>query len=422
MSSEERKSKALNGQGSLYETKNYNGHAGWIFSTTEWGPNGKRIRIQGFGHTKQTAIAAQKRAVKRREEKLNKRAEIIEQLSIAPTFNTYCAQWLDNKQPTLGDQTWRKYKADLNNHILPHIGKKRLDEMGKQDFHNLFYKTLAETGTSARFHAYKTFSFVMNTAFDEGLVEKNYLKTIATPTHHTSVKSEDDRWISYRVGISRSLQRWLAKPETPYHDHYTRIMMMYLGLRRGEVLGIEWNSIQNLHKKDKATLTVDRTLQRHEPHTGKKGFYIQPYTKTKTTRIIHLPEPWRKALLLEKSKNRVAVDPQFKNLVFLTPEGKHYAWKKHDDLWREILTYYVNLGRKEGEKYEKLPAEKYFRPHATRHVAASVLFDQGVPAQQAARILGHSTTKMTEYYTHFMEKKMKEGTQSFATGYGYTED
>lgn len=424
MNKETKKPKALNGTGSTFWTENYNGHAGYIRMTTEWDQNGKRIRIRGFGHTPTAAVAAHARAVKKREAKLTQKVEtaiaIEAEANRVPTFTEFTETWLHIKQPSIGEQTYRKYRKDLENHILPHIGHLPLDKPTVDDFHNLFYRDLANVGTSARLHAYKTFSFLMNTAFDRGLIKRNFLKSVATPKHITRVSQVDEENISYRVGISRSLQRWLAKPETPYHDHYARIMFMFLGLRRGEILGMTWGSIHNLEKKGKATLTVSNTLQRHEKHTGSSGFYIQPYTKNKKTRIIHLPEPWRKALLMEKAKNRVAKDPQFKDLVFLTPEGNFYSWKKHNDLWTEILTYYVNIGEK--VKYDKLPEKKYFRPHAARHVAASVLFDEGVPVQQAARILGHSSTKMTEYYTHFMEKKMAEGSHSFSSGYGYKEN
>lgn len=425
--SKQRKPKqALNGQGSLYETANYNGNAGWVRQTSHWNEaTGKRYYIRGFGHSKIAAIQAHERAVKKREAKTSQSFETVAAIQAeanrVPTFNEYVETWLKFKEPEIGAQTYRKYRKDLENHILPHIGNKALNECGREDFHDLFYTELKNIGTSARFHAFKTFSFVMNSAFNEAKIERNYLKMIKTPKHITVVKQEDERWISYRVGISRSMQRWLEKPDTPYHEHYARIMFMFLGLRRGEILGMSWNNIANLSKKGKATLTVAQTLQRHEKHTGQSGFYIQEYTKNKKTRIIHLPEPWRKALLMEKAKNRVAVDSQFKDLVFLNEEGNFYTWKKHNDLWTEILTYYVNLGRKQDEQFDKLPAEKYFRPHAARHVAASVLFDEGVSVQQAARILGHSSTKMTEYYTHFMEKKMAEGSHSFASGYGYNE-
>lgn len=118
--------------------------------------------------------------------------ELIEQLSLASTFNTFSAQRLENKQPTIADQTWLKYKKDLENHILPHIGKKRLNEVGEQDSQNQFYKTLAEVVASARYHAFKTLGFVMATAHSEGVIEKNYLRAVPTPTHQTVVKSDDE--------------------------------------------------------------------------------------------------------------------------------------------------------------------------------------------------------------------------------------
>ena len=405
--------KAPAGSGSLFETDNYNGKSGWVYQTSHRDPEtNRRFYVRGFGVSPHLAYSAHKKNHDKRF--TANQPESYAKVKKVPTVADYCETWLKNIKPTVGAQTFRKYSKDLENHILPHVGKEKITKLQKQDFHNLFYKKLDKIGTSARFHAYKTFNIVLNAAFNDGVIDRNYLKTIPTPRHTTVVKENDDIWISRRVGIATNMLKWLSNPENPYHDHYVRILFMFLGLRRGEILGMEWSSITGLDRKGNARLRVNRVLNRHEKHTGQSGYYIQPYTKTRNSRRIYLPEAWRKALLAEKQKNRVAKDSQFKDLVFLTPEGGNYSWGKHDRLWREILTAYVNTGKK---KYDVLPEEYYFRPHAARHVTASVLFSSGVSIQHAAEILGHDSTRMTEHYTHFMKDQQTASTKALETGY-----
>jgi len=49
---------------------------------------------------------------------------------------------------------------------------------------------------------------------------------------------------------------------------------------------------------------------------------------------------------------------------------------------------------------ESWPETKYMAVHASRHSVASQLVNSGVSLFQVSKILGHSSTKMTEKYSH----------------------
>ena len=396
------------GAGSLFQTTN-NGRQGWTYQTSHTDPlTGKRSYIRGFASTPKQAIQRHSINLNRR---INRAGTITKPRDTSPVLSTYVEQWLERIQPTIGAETYRKYSRDLEIHLLPKLGKKRLNELNDEVLHHHFYKTLENTGTSARLHAYKTFNIVLNYATDRGHIDRNPLKLVPIPEHETKVQRNDTRFINKRVNIATDLLKWISQPGNPYEEHRNRILLMFLGLRRAEILGLEWSSITQLTRKGKAKLTIDRQLSRHEKHTGKQGYYIKPHTKSKKPRTIYLPEIWRKALLDEKKKNRIAREAQFSNLVFLTPAGNHYTYKQHDELWREILTAYYN---KTTHKYDRLPDSEYFRPHAARHITASLLFSSGVSLIHAQQILGHSTAAMTQHYTHLMEEGLISSTAALA--------
>jgi site-specific recombinase XerD len=54
----------------------------------------------------------------------------------------------------------------------------------------------------------------------------------------------------------------------------------------------------------------------------------------------------------------------------------------------------------------------YFRPHAVRHLAASMMFDKGIQLEVAQEILGHSDKAVTQYYTHLTREAKRLATRS----------
>lgn len=386
-----------NGAGSLYWTKNHNGKEGWIFQTSVWDPVKKKSRYtRGFGG-KSVQLAYQRHRDLVQKQVLTGGEKQLKTVTLVKYLET----WLSDLEPAIGAQTYRKYRKDIENHVIPTLGAKQLGKITKDDYRDLFYKTLKDSGTSARNHAYSTLTGMLNHAVREGVIENNELQKVAKPKHRSVVKKYDDKYSRKRAEMSVRLLEWLSEPDNKYKDHRNRILFMFLGLRRSEILGLEWDSVTSLDKKNNGKIVINRSLNRHEPHTGKKGYYIQPYTKTENERKIVLPEAFRKALIDEKKKNRTATDKQFSDLVFLSKSGTPISWGRHDTIWREVLLAYYN---KNEHKYDKLPAEDYFRPHAVRHLTATFLYMSGTPAREAAEFLGHTTEKMTEHYTHLQDE------------------
>lgn len=56
----------------------------------------------------------------------------------------------------------------------------------------------------------------------------------------------------------------------------------------------------------------------------------------------------------------------------------------------------------------ELTSENYIKPHAPRHITASLMAMQGIPIQMAQAILGHMNASMTEYYTHITASMARE--------------
>lgn len=144
-------------------------------------------------------------------------------------------------------------------------------------------------------------------------------------------------------------------PLGTYTDHITPLVLLALntGLRRGELLGLEW----------------------HDVDLNKKLVWVRAESsKTGTSRAVELNE---------EAVEVLRTWGLGKGLVFPGPQG---------DVMGTVKTAWVKL----------LDAAqiKKFRFHDLRHTFASKLVQRGVPLQVVQELLGHASMIMTQRYAH----------------------
>jgi hypothetical protein len=106
-------------------------------------------------------------------------------------------------------------------------------------------------------------------------------------------------------------------------------------------LGLTWDCVNGLNRKGGASLTIKQQLQRR----NEGEWFITPRTKNNRSRTIPLPELWRRALLDEKSKGRLARAKRAKDLIWLsTPSSlgtsRWVDYNEHNRVWRQIQDDY----------------------------------------------------------------------------------
>jgi integrase len=158
------------------------------------------------------------------------------------------------------------------------------------------------------------------------------------------------------------------------------------GLRRGELLGLQWGDI-NL---DGAVLRIERSVEE-----TKAGLRVKPPKTKRGRRNITLPPEAVSMLRAHKVKMmelRLALglgNIKRETLVFSTIEGDLLS---PDNLSRD----WVRVGRS-----KKLPRVKF---HALRHTHASMLIRAGVDILTISRRLGHYKPSVTlDTYGHLIE-------------------
>lgn len=178
------------------------------------------------------------------------------------------------------------------------------------------------------------------------------------------------------------------------------LMALFYGLRRSEVIGLQWSSIDF----DTDVIHID-----HKAYTDKtRGQYktvISQDMKTDTSRRTLPLIPYVKEELLKHKARQEEYRKTFKSsyshkwqdCVCVTPTGNLIS--------PEYVTQHFGILLKE----HKL---RHIRFHDLRHSCASLLVAQGVPMKQVQLWLGHSNYSTTaDIYSHLSTDTLQESAQ-----------
>lgn len=185
-------------------------------------------------------------------------------------------------------------------------------------------------------------------------------------------------------------RKWIE--ETPHRAQIAAMLMLYAGLRRGEVCALTWADI-DFNKK---LITVNKAL---EMKVGKeKG------TKTAAgVRMVRMPAVLYQFLLSQPH-----------NVLYVVHSAR--GTRMTDTAWRRMWdSYMIELNIKYGyagaaNKYNPEGLKMRIKPftaHQLRHTYASMLYMAGVDVLTARDQLGHTDIKTTlSIYTH-LDKRYK---------------
>jgi integrase len=192
----------------------------------------------------------------------------------------------------------------------------------------------------------------------------------------------------YNAGQVDEMRMALEK-ESPMWRMFVSLAVT-CGLRRGELLGLEWKHINldagTVEIKQALSFTKDEKYEIKEPKTkrsirtlGLPQFIIQELRKYKThCNLLRL----NAADLWEGGQNF---------FLFTGYQGKPLNPTSVKNFWQRF--------------HVKNPQLKYIRIHDLRHTAATLLLNKGLPAKIIADMLGHAsiTTTMNVYAHTTME-------------------
>ena len=307
------------------------------------------------------------------------------------TLNEWMPRWMEEyKKPILRPSTYSGYSKDIENHILPYLGAKKLTQLKTSEIQK-HYNYLLESGRVKDNGKGKGLSnatvrgihMVLREALDsavrEGLIPRNPADGTSPPKIHRKEKQVLTR------DELETFMKLIENDESWYDFFYTE---MLTGMRAGEICGVRWEDFD----KDDRTLRVVRSVD------FVHGELVIGETKTEDgKRTIYLPDSlWR---LLATRKRRSFSEWIFPNL--LKPELPLDPAKAYRQL-KSIL------------KKGNLPD---IRLHDLRHTFTSHAANSGIAPKTLSEIVGHSKASFTlDHYAH-VTSDMQKNASNIVTNY-----
>jgi integrase len=330
--------------------------------------SGKRVRRRVQGTTK-TEARDKLRALQRQV--ADGRPALDGSLRLGPYLERWLSETLAPKVES--PNTLSNYRCIVHQHLIPALGSKRLRDLTPDDVDTLIrLKFEAKLSYSTVLRIKMILQRALRHAERYGYVTRNVAQYVDLPRK------------PQRQGRSLTLEQAAALLEVAKGERLEAVIVtgLMLGLRPGELLGLQWSDI-DFHA---GTLTVCRSLKREN------NKLLLGSTKTLTSnRTIDMPSIVASALRqhrIRQHRERLSAGAAWRDadLVFSTEVG---TFIDPSNLRRSFsqMTQRAGIG--------------HWHPHELRHSAASLLSADGVPIEQIADLLGHTSIRMTSMvYRH----------------------
>lgn len=289
-----------------------------------------------------------------------------------PTFTDFADRWLTevverrNRASTL-----ELRRLLVKNHITPHLGNKRLMEIGRKDIEDMHHAVSQRYPVAAN-RCVSTCSAIFATAIRWGLLERN-------PALNTHRNAEEGRERYLTPEEIARLQK--ALDETPAQDSADVVrLLMLTGARFGEVAAMRWEQL------DLET-----------------GVWVKPAATTKQNKTHRVPlsppavdilKKRLKATEMARARQASKLDRSARkdNPWVFPGDGK-------DGHMTTVRVFWAALCKR-----AKITGA---RVHDLRHTFASLLVSAGESLPVVGALLGHTQAKTTSRYAHLMDDPLR---------------
>lgn len=292
------------------------------------------------------------------------------------TLAAYAAQWIEQRKRR-GVRSVHDDETRLRLHVLPALGKRRIDSIARKDIRELVER-LRTTGTLAPKTVRNVYG-VTRTLFRDAMIEELVLidpcvlPRGALPSPRDPSNSTTRRQPSI---FARSEVRMLLKDERVPPDRRTFYALLFLtGMRHGEAAGRRWRDLDEA-ARPLAALTVATQ-------------YLGELLKTKTPRVVPVHPTLKKVLDAWR-------DGGFEAFYGRRPSADDFIVPSRTGSCRACSTTHRNL-------QEDCAAMQITgrRTHDTRHTFISLARRDGARKEVLERVTHNARGDIVDHYTQF---------------------
>ena len=364
----------LNGEGTLE----------WLESRKEY-----RSRIKLNGHSKDF-YAKSKGELREKVREAKRLAEHGVMINNKETVSQYLDRWV-----TTGDVRTKSIDSRIVcvNRMRPIIGSIKMQKLTAFHIDSMYKELAKELAPSSVRQVHAVLRKALNDAVKEATILFNptqrLLDTPKVPKQEMNFLSKDE-------------VKKLVAVENPMHKGYGNFnwtllfsVAIHTGLRRGELLGLSWDSVD----LEEGTLEVNKVLL----STRKGKAFGVPKTK-KSYRTVPLNSIAVAALKKQRaiqSERKLQLGDKWEDtaMVFTNEMGKALDPSTPNKALQRSLA--------------AAGIDKKIRFHDLRHTCASQMIEAGRTTKEVQDILGHSNYSTTmDIYVHTTEVKLKDAADS----------
>lgn len=321
----------------------------------------------------------------------------------------------------LAPSTLDSYREKVEMHVLPHLGKVKLVELSTTNIRTWLLELAAKPSKKTRrtlrpgekklpepaklsartiAYAHAILRKALNDAVDDETLGRNVCLLVDAP----SVEKKE-----FKPLTKAEAARFLVEAASDRLWVYWLILLA-LGLRRGEGLGMRWSHIDF----EAGTVRLEKSIQRlrgeKDEETGRRrGQLVEKSLKTTASKAtVAIPatalqalKELHKAQKADRLRADVWVDP---DLVFCTGLGTPLEPRNVNRSWYALC-------KRAGLRQE--PGDEGLRIHDLRHACASFLFSEGADIKTIQGVLRHARHSTTaDLYVHVFEEVKRTAADS----------
>lgn len=341
-----------------------------------------------------------------------------------PTQNQTVEQWFTYWVEQIAAKEVRPntvdgYRRTVRNHIIPAIGKVKLDKVTAAHVRRVHDSIIAKgLSSTTALLAHRTMAVSFKIAVREGRIGRNPAELTAAPRKAQSTL--EALTLDESLQLLRHVLR--DKPDRVTgelaHDPDGALWatLLLTGARRGEAIGLERSRVTDVLDLSWQMLRLPLSGTDGKPIVPadyeyrhvRGGLYLTRPKSSKSWRVIPLIDPLRSILA-----NHMESTPENEwGLMFLrrpsatNPHASAAPRPYSPDLagkdWRKVLS--------------EAGIEKDVRLHDGRHTTVDLLYAAGVPDDLIQEIVGHSTRTMTQAYKSLRNReRLTAAMEQFST-------
>ena len=305
------------------------------------------------------------------------------------TFGEWLQLWLKSKCTEVCDKWYRCLKSSseklkpFNNEkitkLKPYMLKELLANMAEEGYSAKSLKTVKDIAAG-----------VLQLAVEERVIDYNIFSNVKVPKAHqqTTANIHSDLPKQERRALTDEEQRWII--DTPHRAQTAAMIMMFAGLRRGELIPLLWTDID----LNAGTISVTKSVER----VG-GTLCVKNGGKTKSaSRTVYIPQ-----ILIDYLRKQ-----EHTALFVCTNTANHMhsetSWTRMWDSYLKTLNQKYGMADQAADSNKKYSIPR-FTPHWLRHTFITMMYLSGVDVLTAKEQAGHSDIQTTlAIYTHLNEQ------------------